>query len=102
MFDGEDEEDENMLHPAPHTCLHNSTVEDVTAHHRNVVSDPAHKFDDDYIVIAESREWCTEGVLVVTLDETDWEGLGDENGARKRKRGYDTCLCIRPTVIDKS
>ena len=100
MFDGEDEEseddeedeeDESMMHTAPHACLLNSTVEDVAAHHRNMVSDPAHEFDD-YIAIAESKEWCTEGVLVVTLDETDWEGLGGENGARKRKRGYDTCL----------
>ena len=56
MFDGENEEDENMLHPAPHACFHNSTVEDVTAHHRNMVSDLAHKFDDDYIAIAESKE----------------------------------------------
>ena len=56
-----------------------------------MVSDPAHKFDDYYIAIAESKEWCTEGVLVVTLDEIDWEGLGDENGARKRKRWHDTC-----------
>ena len=101
MFNGEDEEgeedeedkkDKSMMHTAPHACLLNSTVEDVAAHHRNMVSDPAHEFDDDYIAIAESKEWCTEGVLVVILDETDWEGLGDENGARKRKRVYDTCL----------
>jgi hypothetical protein len=57
-----------------------------------MVSDPAHKFDDYYIAIVESKGWCTEGGLVVTLDETDWEGLGDENGAGKRKREYDTCL----------
>ena len=48
MFDGEYEADENMLHSTSHACFPNSTVEDVTAHHRNMVSDPAHEFDDDY------------------------------------------------------